>query len=119
MKSEALLKSGETGAILRSLEDVEQRLADVRTSVAADKHSKNGTSPQKEQQPDNEQREHDGHNADDSQEPRNGARSLPIEELSIHSRNERAKSNKTSVFSKTSNVRRILDLEIKALKEQE
>ena len=68
MKIEALLKSGETGAILRSLEDAEQRLTDVRASVAADKHSKNGTSPQKEQQPDNEQKEHDGHNADDSQE---------------------------------------------------
>ena len=45
MKSEALLKSGEAGAILRSLEDAEQRLADVRASVAADKSSKNGTSP--------------------------------------------------------------------------
>ena len=119
MKIEALLKSGETGAIFRSLEDAEQRLADVRASVAADKHSKNGTSPQKEPQPVNEQKEHDGHNADDSQEPRNGARSLPIEELSLHSRSERAKSNKTSVFSKTSSVRRSLDLEIKALKEQE
>ena len=119
LKIEALLKSGETGAILRSLEDAEQRLADVRASVAADKSSKNGTSPQKEPQPDDEQNEHDGHNADDSQEPRNGARSLPIEELSIHSRSERAKSNKTSVISKTSSARRVLDLEIKALKEQE
>ena len=64
-------------------------------------------------------KKHDGHNADDSQEAQNGARSLPIEEMSIHSRSERAKSNKTSVFSKTSRVRRILDLEIKALKEQE
>ena len=91
MKIEALLKSGETGAILRSLEDAEQRLADVRASVAADKLSKQGTSPQKELQPDNEQKEHDGHNADDSQEPRNGARSLPIEELSLHSRSKRAK----------------------------
>ena len=119
LKIEALLKAGETGAILRSLEDAEQRLADVRASVAADKSSKNGTSPQKEPQPDDEQKEHDGHNADDSQEPRNGARSLPIEALSIHSRGDKAKSYKTSVFSKTSSVRRILDLEIKALKEQE
>ena len=119
LKIEALLKSGETGAILRSLEDAEQRLADVRASVAADKSSKNGTSPQKEQQPDDEQKEHDGHNAEDSQEPRNGARSLPIEELSIHSRSERAKSNKTSVISKTSSARRVLHLELKALKEQE
>ena len=119
LKIEALLKSGETGAILRSLEDAEQRLADVRASVAADKSSKNGTSPQKEPQPDDEQKEHDGHNAEDSQEPRNGARSLPIEELSIHSRSERAKSNKTSVISKTSSARRVLHLELKALKEQE
>ena len=68
MKIEALLKSGEAGAILRSLEDAEKRLSDVRASVAADKSSKNGTSPQKKPQPDNEQKEHDGHNADDSQE---------------------------------------------------
>ena len=118
-KIEDLLKTGEGGAILRSLEDAEQRLADVRASVAADKSSKNGTSPQKEPQPDDEQKEHDGHNAEDSQEPRNGARSLPIEELSIHSRSERAKSNKTSVISKTSSARRVLHLELKALKEQE
>ena len=118
-KIEDLLKTGEGGAILRSLEDAEQRLADVRASVVADKSSKNGTSPQKEPQPDDEQKEHDGHNAEDSQEPRNGARSLPIEELSIHSRSERAKSNKTSVISKTSSARRVLHLELKALKEQE
>ena len=119
LKIEVLLKSGETGAILRSLEDAEQRLADVRASVAADKSSKSGTSPQNELQPDDEQKERDSHNAEDSQKPRNGARSLPIEELSIHSRSERAKSNKTSVISKTSSARRVLDLEIKALKEQE
>ena len=119
LKIEALLKSGEAGAILRSLEDAEQRLADVRANVAADKSSKNGTSPQKEPQPDDEQKEHDGHNADDSQDPRNGARSLPIEELSIHSRSERAKSNKTSVISKTSSARRVMHLELKALKEHE
>ena len=118
-KIEDLLKTGEGGAILRSLEDAEQRLADVCASVAADKSSKNGTSPQKEPQPDDEQKEHDGHDAEDSQEPRNGARSLPIEELSIHSRSERAKSNKTSVISKTSSARRVLHLELKALKEQE
>ena len=76
MKIEALLKSGETGAILRSVEDAKERLADVRASVAAEKSSKNGTSPQKEPQPDNEQKEHDGHNADDSQDPRNGARRI-------------------------------------------
>ena len=51
-KIEDLLKTGEGGAILRSLEDAEQRLADVRASVAADKSSRNGTSPQKEPEQD-------------------------------------------------------------------
>ena len=119
MKIEALLKSGETGGILRSLEDAEQRLADVRASVAADKSSRNGISPQKEPQQENEQKKHDGHNVEDSQEPQNGSRSLPIEELSIHSRSKRTKSNKTSVISKTSCARRVLDLELNALKEQD
>ena len=84
MKIETLLNSGETGAILRSLEDAEQRLADVRASVAADKLSKNVTSPQKEPEPaDDEQKELDGQGADDRQDPRKTARSLQIEELSI------------------------------------
>ena len=39
-KIEALLKSGDEGAILRSLEDAEQRLADARVNSAADKSSK-------------------------------------------------------------------------------
>ena len=56
LKIEALLKSGEAEAILRSLEDAEQRLADVRASVAADKSSKNGTSPQNESQSDIDQK---------------------------------------------------------------
>ena len=118
-KIEDLLKTGEGGAILRSLEDAEQRLADVRASVAADKSSRNGTSPQKEPEPDEEQKEDNGHNADDSQERNKCARSLPIEELSIHSRSKRTKSNKTSVISKTSSARRVLDLELNALKEPE
>ena len=118
-KIEDLLKTGEGGAILRSLEDAEQRLADVRASVAADKSSRNGTSPQKEPEPDEEQKEDNGHNADDSQERNKCARSLPIDELSIHSRSKRTKSNKTSVISKTSSARRFLDLELKSLKEQE
>ena len=118
-KIETLLKSGDEGAILRSLKDAEQRLADARVNSTADKSSKIGTSPQKEPQPDDEQKEEDGHNADDSQEPQNGARSHPIEELSIHSQGAKNKSSKTSVFSKTSGERRIFDPEIKALKEQE
>ena len=65
------------------------------------------------------QKEHNDHNADDSQEPQNGARSLPIEEMSIHSQGGKNKSNKTSVFSKKSSVRRVLNLELKALKVQE
>ena len=119
MKLEALLKLADEGAFMRSLEDAEQRLADVRAIVAADKASKNGTSPQKEPQLDDELRKPNEPNADDSQKPRNEASSQPIEELSIHSRGDKTKSNKTSVFSKTSSVRRIFDLEIKALKEQE
>ena len=119
-KIETLLTSGEKGAILRSLEDAEQRLADARVNSAADKSSKNGTSPQKEPQSKNEQKGHDdGHNADDRQERRNRARSLQIEALSMHSRSDKTKSNKTSVISKTSSARRVLHLELKALKEQE
>ena len=119
MKIEALLKSVETGAILRSLVDAEQRLADVRASVAADKLSKNGTSPQKEPEPDNEQKELDGQSADDSQDPRKRARSLQIEELRIHSQGDKTKSNKTSVISKISSARRVLHLELKTLKAHE
>ena len=85
---EALLKSGDEGAILRSLEDAEQILADVRVSGTADKSRKNGTSPQKDSELDDEQKELDGHNADDRQNPRKEARSLPIEEISIHSQGD-------------------------------
>ena len=119
MKIEALLKSVETGAILRSLEDAEQRLADIRASVAADKLSRNGTSPQKEPEPDDEQKEFNGQSADDRQDPKKRARSLQIEELSIHSQGDKTKSNKTSVISKTSSARRVMHLELKALKEHE
>ena len=119
-KIETLLKSGDEGAILRSLEDAEQRLADARVNSAADKSSKNGTSPQKEPQSNNEQKGHDdGHNKDDRQERRNRARSLQIEALSMHSRSDKTKSNKMSVISKTSSARRVLHLELNALKEQE
>ena len=119
-KIETLLKSGDEGAILRSLEDAEQRLADARVNSAADKSSKNCTSPQKEPQSNNEQKGHDdGHNADDRQERNKCARSLQIEALSMHSRSDKTKSNKTSVISKTSSARRVLHLELKALKEQE
>ena len=119
-KIEDLLKTGEGGATLRSLEDAEQRLADAqRVNSAADKSSTKGTSPRKEPEPDDEQKELDGHNADDGQEREKGTRSLPIEELSIHSRSKRTKSNETSVISKTSSATRVIDLELNALKEQE
>ena len=118
-KIEGLLKSGDEGAILRSLEDAEQRLADARVNSAADKSSKKGTSPQKEPEPDDEQEELDGHSADDRQDPRKRARSLQIEELSIHWQGDKTKNNKTSVISKTSRARRVLHLELKALKEHE
>ena len=55
-KIEILLKSEDEGAILRSLEEAEQRLADARVNSAAYKSSKNGTSPRKEPQPDDEQK---------------------------------------------------------------
>ena len=113
-KIEALLKSGDGGAILRSLEDAEQRLVDARVNSAADKSSKKGTSPQKEPEPDDEQKELDGHNADDRQEPRNKAKSFPIEAFSMHSRSDKTKSNKTSVISKTSSAIRVLHLELKS-----
>ena len=119
MKIEALLKSGETGATLRSLEDAEQRLAGFRASVAADKLSKNGTSPQKEPEPDDEQKELDGQSADDRQDPRKRARSQQFEEMSIHSQGDKTKSNETSVISKTSSARRVMHLELKTLKKHE
>ena len=118
-KIEDLLKVGEGGAILRSLEDAEQRLADASVNSAADKSSKKGTSPQKEPEPDDEQKELDGPSADDRQNPRKGARLLQVEELSIHSQGNKTKSNKTSVISKTTSARRVMHLELKALKEHE
>ena len=118
-KIEDLLKTGERGAILRCLEDAEQRLADARVNSAADKSSTKGSSPQKEPEPDDEQKELDCRSADDRQGPRKRARSLQIEELSIHSQGDKTKSNKTSVISKTSSARRVMHLELKALKERE
>ena len=46
-KIEGLRKSGDKGAILRSLEDAEQRLADARANSSANKTSKNSTTTQK------------------------------------------------------------------------
>ena len=44
---------------------------------------------------------------------------LPIEKLSIPSQGDKTKSNETAVFSKISSVRRVLNWQLKALKEQE
>ena len=73
----------------------------------------------KKTQPDDEQKEHGDNKVNDSQKSMNEARSLPIEALSVHSRSDKTKSNKTSVISKTSSARQVLHLELKTLKEQE
>ena len=75
-----------------SQEDAYQTLADVRVNSAAVVAPKGRTSPQKEPEFDDEQRQYDCDNADDSQEPRNEARTMSIEELNIHSHSE----NKTT-----------------------
>ena len=69
---------------MRSLEDAEQRRAEAHANSATDKSTKNGSSPQQEQPPDDEQKELDGHDADERQDPRSDAKSQQIEELSIH-----------------------------------
>ena len=76
-KIEALLKLGDEGAILRMLS---------RPNLVPDKSSESGTSPQKEPHPDDDRKEFDDYNADKSQGPRIGARSLQVEKLSIHIR---------------------------------
>ena len=55
IKSLALLKSRDERASSGTLEDAEQRLADVRANSAADKSLENGTSPTKDQKLDDEQ----------------------------------------------------------------
>ena len=114
-----LLKPGGDTSIYRELHRMEGILARAHVNWQELQLKSRDNSPQKEQEPDEEQKGDNGHNADDSQERSKYARSLPIEKLSIHSRSKRTKSNKTSVVSNTSSERRILDLEIKDLKEQE
>ena len=87
--------------------------------MAAEKSRKSGTSSQKDSELDIEQKELDGHNSDNRQKPRSSARSLPKEEMSLHSQGDKTKSNKNSVFSKTSSVRRVPNLMLKAQLEQE
>ena len=119
MKTEAILKSGEAGGILRSLEDAEQRLADVRVSAATDKSSKKSTSPQKEPQPDDEQNEHVNLKLDDYQGPRSEPNTLPIEGLCSLSQRARTKSNRTPVSSKSTTTKRVMLLELEALKKKQ
>ena len=95
-----MLKADDTVCILRSLEYAEQRRAAVPIHSAADKSGKRDSLPQKVLELDDELNEHDGPNAKDRQEPRNEARSLPIQGLSIHSHSERTKRNKTFAFQK-------------------
>ena len=63
-KIKTLLKFGDEGVNLRSLEDSEQRRAEARANAVANKSSKNGTTPQKEPKQGDEQNGCDAHNAD-------------------------------------------------------
>ena len=91
-KIEALLNVGDEGAILRMLS---------RANLVPDKSGKNGTSRQKEPQPDDERKELDGYNADKSHGRRIGAGSLQVEELSIHIRKvTKPKATKLRCFRK-------------------
>ena len=103
---------------MRSLEDAAQRLAYVRVKSATDKTRSCTTSPQKNQTPDDEQTIQKARKLDEDQEPESGAIFLPIEEMDISSPSGKTKSNRNSVISKTSSVRRVLRLELKSLKEQ-
>ena len=113
-----MLKPGGDTSIYRGLHRMEGIIARAHVNWQEQQLNCRDTSPQKDKEVDYELTELDGHNKDDSQEPRNGLRSQPIEELSIHSQGDKTKSNKTSVFSKTSSVSRVLDFELNALKEQ-
>ena len=104
---ETPLKSGDEGAILRSPEDAEQRLAEARANrqqrnpVKMVPHHKSNRNQGTSTQPGDKQKELDAHNAEERQEPRNVAKSLQKEELSIHSQSDKTKSNENPVFSKT------------------
>ena len=100
-KKEVCLKLGDTGAILRRLEDAEQRLADVRVNAAADKTRSCTISPQKKPTLDDEQRRQDTRESDEGLVTWKGARSLPIGELDITLVLGKIKSDTTSVNTKT------------------
>ena len=117
VETNGMLKLGGDTSLYRELHRLEGILSLV--NYQKQQLKSHNTSPQKEPQPEDEQKEDNVHNAGDFQEPQKGARSQPIEELSINSQGGKNNNNKTSVFSETSSVGRILDLEIKASKEQE
>ena len=112
-KIETHRTAGESAAILRSLENAEQKLADVRVTSTADASHKIDTSHQKKLEIDNGRKEQEDQNSNEYQEPRSQSKSLPMEELSI-----RTKSNRLSVSSKLSNTKRVL-LQLEAMKKQE
>ena len=95
-----MLKPGRDNSIYRELHRMEGILSRAHVNWQEQQLKSRDTSPQKKPQPDDEQNEDNGHNADDGQERKKGTRSLPIEQLSIHSRSKRTKSNKTSVILK-------------------
>ena len=76
------------------------------------------TSPQKDLEPNNEQKRYKGYHVNAVQGPRNEARSLPLDGSNMHSLWKQTKSNKPFVVSKPSRAKRDLHLELKALKEQ-
>ena len=97
-----MLKPGGDTSIYRELHRMDGLLARAQLNWKEQQLKSRDTSPQKEPQPDDEQKDDSGKNVDESenQEPQNGASSLLIEELTVHSRSKRTKSNKTSVISK-------------------
>ena len=111
-KIEAPLKSGDAGAFLRSLEDAEQRLADARVNSTAGESCKSGASPQKESELPTVEKEHENQKLDDYRE----SKSLPKEGLNIR---DRTQSNRTSISSKSTTTKRVMLLDLEALKKQE
>ena len=99
-KIEVLLTSGDAVAILPSLVEAEQRLADVRVNSAAHKTRSGSTSLQKEPTRDDDQEVQKGPIPDDDHELGDAARSLPIGKLEISPQLGKTKSNRNSVIPK-------------------
>ena len=107
-KNKALLKSRDTGAILQSLGDAEQRLAVVRVNSAANETRRCSTSFQKEPTRDEGEGQavQEAAKSGEDQEPGNGARSMCIEELDINSQAGKTKSNNYCVCQKRKSTTR-------------